>query len=91
MVGLNIKNDRVHDLARTAARRTGRSQTGAIELALERLIEALDEHAGDVHVTRRAELDGILADIHEHLTDEGRARMSQAEESLYDQRTGLPA
>ena len=34
-MSLNIKNEHVHELAREAARRTGRTQTGAIQLALE--------------------------------------------------------
>ena len=33
-MGLNIQNERVHALARQAAAATGRTQTGAIELAL---------------------------------------------------------
>lgn len=37
-MSLNIKNERVHELAREAARRTGRNQTSVIELALERLL-----------------------------------------------------
>ena len=37
-MSLNIKNPRVHQLAREAAQRTGLTQTGAIELALERLL-----------------------------------------------------
>lgn len=39
-MGLNIKNARVHDLARRAAEVTGKTQTGAIEEALERLLWA---------------------------------------------------
>lgn len=37
-MSLNIKNDRVHELAREAARVTGKSMTGAIEEALEQLL-----------------------------------------------------
>lgn len=59
-MGLNIKNDRVHELAREAARRTGRNQTSAIELALERLLadlrsEGTDETRMDlIHSMQRA-------------------------------------
>ena len=35
-MSLNIKNERVHALAREAARITGKSQTGVIEEALEK-------------------------------------------------------
>lgn len=46
-MSLNIKNQRVHDLARQAAAATGRSQTSVIELALERLLreQGLDPEA----------------------------------------------
>lgn len=59
-MGLNIKNDRVHALAREAARRTGRNQTSAIELALERLLADLEHGADDgarlelIHSMQRA-------------------------------------
>lgn len=59
-MGLNIKNDRVHELARKAARRTGRNQTSAIELALERLIADLRREGTDaarvdlIHSMQRA-------------------------------------
>lgn len=46
-MGLNIKNERVHELAREAARRTGRNQTSAIELALERLLAELRRESRD--------------------------------------------
>lgn len=39
-MSLNIKNPHVHELAREAARVTGKTQTGAIEEALERLLLA---------------------------------------------------
>ena len=41
-MGLNIKNERVHRLAREAARVTGRTQTGVIEEALVRLLREYD-------------------------------------------------
>lgn len=44
-MGLNIKNERVHELARRAAKCTGRTQTGAIELALERLLAEYEDAA----------------------------------------------
>lgn len=43
-MGLNIKNERVHQLARRAAELTGKTQTGAIEEALVRLLR---EHGED--------------------------------------------
>lgn len=50
-MGLNIKNERVHELAREAARLTGGNQTSAIELALERFLADLDRaHVGSAHL-----------------------------------------
>jgi len=42
-MGLNIKNERVHDLARRAARVTGLSQTSVIEEALVDLLQKYDD------------------------------------------------
>ncbi len=40
-MSLNIKNPRVHEMAREAAERTGMSQTSVIELALQRFLATL--------------------------------------------------
>jgi antitoxin VapB len=77
-MGLNIKNDRVHALAREAARRTGRNQTSAIELALERLLADLERDGGSA--TR---LDLIRSMQH------AAAEADLGTESLYDEE-GLP-
>lgn len=81
-MGLNIKNEHVHDLVREVARRTGRSQTSAVELALERLLAELarEEDAG------RQELDGLLADMRDRVRRTG-GRLTTDE--LYDE-AGLP-
>lgn len=66
-MALNIKNERVHELARAAARRTGTNQTSAIETALERYLEQLDSgerRRGD-DLTGR--IDWILTDMRERL------------------------
>jgi antitoxin VapB len=76
-VSLNIKNERVHAMAREAAERLGTTQTGAIEEALRRLLAQGTE-------TRRARIDVILADM--------RARIGEAPldtDELYDE-GGLP-
>ena len=52
-MALNIKNERVHELAREAAHRSGRSQTSVIEEALERYLAALPA-SGDSSVEARA-------------------------------------
>ena len=87
-MSLNIKNERVHALAREAARRTGRSQTSAIELALEKLIGDLD-HVADQR-ERRRRLDELMDEIDATMTDEIRAGLSTAQDELYDE-DGLPA
>lgn len=76
-MSLNIKNPRVHDLARQAAARTGMSQTSVIELALERLLSSLPS-ADD-------ELDRLIRDLQIHIAQGGPLRT----DDLYDER-GLP-
>lgn len=85
-MGLNIKNERVHELAREAARRTGRSQTSVIEEALARLLADLGHESQEAD--RLAQVHDILRDVDQRLTDDDRARLST--EHLYDDR-GLPA
>jgi antitoxin VapB len=52
-MSLNIKNQRVHDLARTAAAATGRTQTGAIEEALELLLAQYGKDAAHAALDSR--------------------------------------
>jgi len=64
-VSLNIKNERVHELARRAASRTGKSQTSVIEEALRRYLDELErEESDEERWTRAAQ---ILADMHARL------------------------
>lgn len=86
-MSLNIKNPHVHDLARTVARRTGTSQTGAIELALTRYLAELDEQAQSASGSRRARVDRILADTRARLAGPNAADLST--DGLYDEH-GLP-
>ncbi|MBX3578275.1 MAG: type II toxin-antitoxin system VapB family antitoxin [Rhizobiaceae bacterium] len=44
-MGLNIKSERVHELARQLARETGLSMTAAIEKALEDQLARVHRHA----------------------------------------------
>jgi len=85
-MSLNIKSDRVHELARQAARVTGKSQTGAVE---EALLELLARHAaegmGDV---RQQRLDALRT-ISLAWTPTEPATVSDVED-LYDPATGLP-
>lgn len=84
-MSLNIKNERVHRLAREAARRTGTTQTSVIEQALQRLLDELDDARP---AQRSAEVTRILADVDRRLSDDDRSRMTS--DDLYDEH-GLPA
>lgn len=87
-MGLNIKNERVHALAREVARRTGATQTSAIEDALERRLAELD--ARDQEEARRRRLLRLMDEIEAATTDEQRAGTRRAQDEMYDDR-GLPA
>lgn len=82
-MSLNIKNEHVHELVRTAAVRTGLSQTSVVERALAELLARLD--AEDDH--RRARIDAILADVDRSLVGVDTGFSS---DDLYDA-DGLPA
>lgn len=86
-MSLNIKNEHVHDLARKAARLTGKSQTSAIEEALERLLADLEHERRQVGL--KEDLMAIAADFQARMTPEDRERMTT--DWLYDDETGLPA
>jgi antitoxin VapB len=91
-MSLNIKNERVHALAREAARRTGKTQTSVIEEALRRLLAEWDDEPTDAEVDRRwAKLKVRIAASNQAwraLPDDQRVEFS--EEDLYDPETGLP-
>lgn len=92
-MSLNIKNPRVHELAREAARRSGQSQTAAIESALEAYLRALvdeDDLKRDQRSRRAADMDEALAAVHACLTDADRDEIRRAHDTLYDEH-GLPA
>ena len=85
-MSLNIKNDRVHALAREAARRTGLSQTSVIEDALKRLLADLDTPQADA---RLEQVDMVLERVDSIVTDEIRAAIRADLDDLYDE-SGLP-
>jgi antitoxin VapB len=82
-MSLNIKNERVHDLAREAARRSGESQTRVIELALLHYLSSLP----DSSTLARRRVDLVLADVDFRLA--GSADAGIGVEELYDE-VGLP-
>lgn len=81
-MSLNIKNPRVHSLAREAAQRTGQTQTSVIEQALEQYLRSLDSDAD-----RRRQIDELVSEMAERIADSGG---SLSTDGLYDQ-YGLPA
>ena len=84
-MGLNIENERVHALAREAARVTGKSQTSAIEEALVLLLDHYGTSTEDSDRQRR--FDALIA-------LSAASRPSDAAfgvDDLYDPHTGLPA
>ena len=88
-MGLNIKNERVHDLAREAARVTGKSQTGAVEEALERLLRDYDADPSRARTAAKVDLvTGLVAAYRADPGDQGR-QIGRVED-LYDDATGLP-
>lgn len=89
-MSLNIKNQRVHDLAREAARVTGKTQTSAIEEALVLLLKEYDADPAQRERERKlARVRQITADFDRDLTDEDRARIRTYKEWMYDD-NGFP-
>lgn len=88
-MALNIKNERVHALAREAAAASGKSQTGAIEEALERLLAF---YGSDPEQARRAAKIDLVHDIarrYQAIVVEGQPAVRTVED-LYDSSSGLP-
>lgn len=88
-MSLNIKNERVHALAREAAHVLRTSQTSAIEEALVQLLARHRAATSPDLADRAQRVAAILADFDERLTDDDRAAMRRHED-LYDD-LGLPA
>jgi antitoxin VapB len=93
-MGLNIKNERITALVRELAKRTGMTQTGAIEDAVRHRLADLDEEdsAGGSRNSeaRQASVRQLLDELRRSLTQAERNALRGAQESLYDD-TGLPA
>lgn len=87
-MALNIKNERVCDLARQAADATGRTQTGAIELALEELLHSKGLDVGAARA--RMVIDRVSSLALAYCEDPGGSERSiLIAEDLYDDATGL--
>lgn len=89
-MGLNIKNERVHALARRAADVTGRSQTSVIEEALTLLLQQLGADPMQAAQDRRSDLvQRCLAEIDVEVARTQPGEIARVED-LYDETTGLP-
>ena len=88
-MGLNIKNERVCRLAREAAARTGQTQTGAIESALENYLAGLLARADADERQRADAFNALLARMRADWPRDGRTGHELLED-LYDPSTGLP-
>lgn len=84
-MGLNIKNEHVHELARRAARVTGKTQTGAIEEALQLLLA----RTGDPERERQERIDLLWHEITADTTEADRRATRAVMDDLYDE-AGLP-
>lgn len=90
-MGLNIKNERVHQLARRAAHTLGTSQTRAIEVALERLLaESGDDPEQNEHLRKKRAVAALVAELHEEAARTKPGAITTIDD-LYDDATGLPA
>ena len=87
-MSLNIKNEQTVALVRELARRTGLSQTSAVEEAVR---AKLAELAGDeTPGIRRAKVNDLLSELDRSITSRQRKRIRAEETQLYDE-NGLPA
>ena len=88
MPTLNIKNERVYQLAHRLAAITGTSMTSVIEQALEEKLAAVDRRAAAQRVEKLARIDRLLDEMARRMGAEHGGADPTA--FLYDDRTGLP-
>ena len=87
-MSLNIKNPQTVALVRELARRTGLSQTGAVEEAVRAKLAELT--GGESRDTRRCKVNELLSELDRSITARQRKRIRAEEAQLYDE-NGLPA
>jgi antitoxin VapB len=82
-MGLNIKSEEVHRLARQLANRTGTTMTAAIEAALREKVDRLN---------REQDVDAVVKRVMSIVRESGPTAPDQTSDhsDLYDER-GLPA
>lgn len=86
-MSLNIKNEQTVALVRELARRTGLSQTSAVEEAVRTKLAELESAGG--RDARRAKVNKLLSDLDRSITTRQKRRIRAAEKELYDDH-GLP-
>lgn len=85
----NIKNERVHELAHQAAAATGKTQTGAIEEALTRLLADYGIDPQELRLAARVDRVHSIARAYvdtPHIPE----REITGVDDLYDKESGLP-
>ena len=90
-MAMNIKNERIHALAREAGRRTGTTQTSAVEAALEVYLSALPEDVAEARASdeRAKKVRALVADFNAGLTEDDRRGIRMTMRTMYDE-SGLP-
>ncbi|MBU9766594.1 antitoxin [Mycobacterium sp. TNTM28] len=86
-MSLNIKNERTVALVRDLARRTGLSQTSAVEEAVRDKLAELER--GRSRDARRARVNRLLADLDQSMTARQKRQIRAEQNELYDDH-GLP-
>jgi antitoxin VapB len=86
-MSLNIKNEQTVALVRDLARRTGLSQTSAVEEAVRAKLAELER--GRSRDARRAKVNKLLADLDQSITAGQKQRIRAEEKEMYDHQ-GLP-
>lgn len=86
-MSLNIKNERTVQLVRELARRTGLSQTSAVEEAVRAKLAEVD--AGHGRDARRARAEALLVDLDRSMTKRQKQSVLADQDTLYDE-NGLP-
>lgn len=84
-MALNIKNQRVCDLAREAAERFNTTQVDVIEKALQELLHSKEQRRAERYERIMAAVD----ELHASFTDEEREALRNVDQEIYDE-DGLP-
>lgn len=84
-MALNIKNQRVCDLAREAAERFNTTQVEVIERALQELLHSEEQRRAE----RYERIMAAVEELHASFTDEERGALRNVDQEIYDE-DGLP-